>query len=77
MGWHWKRPWKHIPPWVRPGWYFGKGWCWKQYGFPPVSDEDEVKYLEELRKYLTEVVLKEIDERLKELKSKQVGRSEL
>jgi hypothetical protein len=36
---------------------------------PWVSREDEVRYLEELKKYITEVVLREIDKRLEELRS--------
>ncbi|MEM0244898.1 MAG: hypothetical protein QXV93_00915 [Zestosphaera sp.] len=35
---------------------------------PWLSKEDEIRYLEELKKYLSDVVLKEIDRRLHELK---------
>jgi hypothetical protein len=66
-------PWSHLPPPLRPGWWYGRGWCWWIYPLPPytpwLSKEDEIKYLEELKKYITEVVLKEIDKRLEELKS--------
>jgi hypothetical protein len=71
-------PWSHMPPPLRPGWWWrGRGWCWWLWytgsaptPLPPwLSREDEIKYLEELKKYLTEVVLKEIDKRLEELKS--------
>jgi hypothetical protein len=71
-------PWSHMPPLLRPGWWWrGRGWCWWLWytgsaptPLPPwLSREDEIKYLEELKKYLTEVVLKEIDKRLEELKS--------
>jgi hypothetical protein len=55
-------PWSHLPPYERPGWWYGRGrCCW--------SREDEARYLEELKKYITEVVLKEIDKRLEELRS--------
>jgi hypothetical protein len=33
-----------------------------------MSKEDEVKYLEDLKKYITDTVLKEIDARLRELR---------
>ncbi|MET1160047.1 MAG: hypothetical protein ABWW65_03715 [Thermoprotei archaeon] len=36
MGWRWgwsgpypgRGPWSHLPPPLRPGWIFGRGWCW-------------------------------------------------
>jgi hypothetical protein len=64
-------PWSYLPPPLRPGWWFGRGWCWWyfRYPYPPwLSREDEARYLEELKKYLSEVVLKEIDRRLEELR---------
>jgi len=85
MGWQWHKPypghgpWSNLPPWEGPGWVlrgWGRGWCWwlwKQAYLPMpspwLSREDEIRYLEELKKYLTEVVLKEIDKRLEELKT--------
>jgi len=54
-----------------------RGWCWWYGRYPYIlahpyvpwwSREDEARYLEELKKYLTESVLKEIDKRLEELK---------
>ena len=75
-------PWSHIPPWERPGWYFGGGWCWYWLApywrlipplhtpYPFMSKDDEVKYLEELKKYITDVVLRDIERRLEELKGK-------
>lgn len=64
-------PWSHLPPPLRPGWLFrGRGWCW-WYPYPvPPDPEAERRYLEEFRRYLSEVVLKEIDRRLEELKGK-------
>jgi hypothetical protein len=35
-----------------------------------MSKDDEVKYLEELKKYITDTVLKDIERRLEELKGK-------
>jgi hypothetical protein len=64
-------PWSHLPPWERPGWWYGRGWCWWYARYPYAlwpSKEDEIRYLEEMKKYLTETVLKEIDRRLEELK---------
>jgi hypothetical protein len=67
---HWpgRGPWRHLPSWERPGWIYGRGWCWSW--IKPPSREDEIRYLEELKKYITEVVLKEIDRRLEELRGK-------
>ncbi|MEZ0290295.1 MAG: DUF5320 domain-containing protein [Sulfolobales archaeon] len=77
-------PWRHLPPWERPGWVFGRGWCWLPYwwayyrGYPPppypsypLSREDEIRYLEELKKYITDVVLRDIESRLKELRGEK------
>ncbi len=80
VSWWWKYwvkpypghgPWSHLPPWERPGWWFGRGWCWWYWArpYPPwVSKEEELKYLEELRKYLSEEILREIDKRIEELR---------
>jgi hypothetical protein len=69
-------PWSNLPPWERPGWVlggWGRGYCWWLWrgAYPPtappppptpwLSKEDEIKYLEELKKY--------IDKRLEELKA--------
>ncbi|HIP56573.1 MAG TPA: hypothetical protein EYH02_00660 [Ignisphaera aggregans] len=27
-------PWSHLPPWMRPGWIWGKGACWWLFGLP-------------------------------------------
>jgi len=59
---------------MRPGWWFrGRGWCWWWWGHPyPLwhSKEEEVRYLEDLKKYISDVLLREIDKRLEELKGK-------
>ncbi len=45
LGWGWRRgwrgpwpgngPWSFLPPWERPGWYFGgRGACWRVFGAP-------------------------------------------
>lgn len=38
-GWGWsiwpgKGPFSHLPPWMRPGWVFGRGMCWRFFGNP-------------------------------------------
>jgi hypothetical protein len=71
-------PWSHLPPWERPGWWYGRGRCWYWLApywrgpipYPPISKEDEIRYLEELKRYITDVVLKDIDKRLEELRGK-------
>jgi hypothetical protein len=68
-------PWRHLPPPLRPGWWYGgRGWCWWYYSYPYppwLSREDAIKYLEDLKKYISDVVLKEIDKRLEELKGRK------
>lgn len=69
--WGWRRypgfgPWSHLPPWERPGWRFGRGWCW-MYLFQGMSREDELEMLEEEAKFLEER-LNEIRRRIEELK---------
>ena len=43
FGWGWRGgwgpypgrgPWSFLPPWMRPGWVFGRGWCWYYFGVP-------------------------------------------
>lgn len=87
MGWHgihsWnpypgRGPWAHLPPWERPGWWYGKWRCWywlapywrRPVPYPPINKEDEIRYLEDLKRYITDVVLKDIDKRLEELRGK-------
>jgi len=59
-------PWRWLPPPLRPGWLFrGRGWCWWYWYYaqkgqlppppwPLPSKEDELKYLEELKKFVEE-----------------------
>jgi hypothetical protein len=91
MGWGWwgrgpypgRGPWSWLPPWERPGWYFGRGWCWwwlyarapppppPQPYYPPwltASDlEAYRKWLEDVRARLDQE-LQELEKRIKELK---------
>ena len=68
-------PWSHLPPWERPGWKFGRGWCWWYYmqgepvapPAPGLTKEDEIRLLEDEARYLEER-LNEIRRRLDELR---------
>ncbi len=43
-GWGWRGGWRgpwpgngpfsYLPPWLRPGWVFGRGACWWLFGYP-------------------------------------------
>jgi len=65
-------PWSDLPS---PGWWKGKGWCWRLFAeLPPsyiaelnLTKEEEIKVLEEEAKIL-ERELERIKRRLKELK---------
>ncbi len=74
MWWRWKRypgfgPWSHLPPWERPGWKFGRGWCWWLLAQPELSREEELRMLEEMERALEEE-LREIRRRIEELRRK-------
>ena len=32
--WPGRGPFSYLPPWQRPGWIFGRGWCWRFFGYP-------------------------------------------
>jgi len=82
MGW-WGRgpypgngPWSYLPPWERPGWKYGRGWCWWYLGAPApgtyapppwIDRSSELKYLEDLKNYL-EDFKKQVEARIEELK---------
>ena len=58
--WAWpgRGPWSYLPPWERPGWYYGRGWCWNYM--------DDKLWLENYRDFLRSE-LQYVEERLKEL----------
>jgi len=82
MGW-WGRgpypgkgPWSYLPPWERPGWKYGRGWCWWYLGTPApgtyapppwIDRSSELKYLEDFKNYL-EDFKKQVEARIEELK---------
>jgi hypothetical protein len=64
--------WKHLPPWDRPRWKYGGGWCWRYYTwgsvpFPAYEARDEADLLEQEAKYLEER-LAEVRKRLEGLR---------
>lgn len=77
--WPGRGPFSNLPPWQRPGWFYGRGACWYLYGpnaivQPIIKPEDEAALLtqqktriEEQLKLMQEA-LKKIQERLDELK---------
>ena len=32
--WPGRGPFSYLPPWLRPGWLFGRGACWWLFGWP-------------------------------------------
>ncbi len=32
--WPGNGPFSHLPPWERPGWVYGRGYCWWPSGYP-------------------------------------------
>jgi hypothetical protein len=32
--WPGNGPFSHLPPWERPGWIYGRGYCWWASGYP-------------------------------------------
>lgn len=72
MGWRWpgRGPWSWLPPWLRPGWWFGRGLCWWLLFGPPayaLTPADELKVLEDYKRIL-ESELRELERRIEELK---------
>jgi len=82
MSRHWFGPWpgrgpfSYLPPWQRPGWYSGRGWCWRYlyYTHPywrsiqaQTSPRAELEALEAYKADLEEE-LKSVDARIRELK---------
>ncbi len=71
--WNWKKwpgwgPFSDLPPWERPGWKYGRGWCWLYW--KDYLESNEKKMLEEEKKYLEERI-KELEEKLKKLEGKE------
>ncbi|MGB9786801.1 MAG: hypothetical protein ACPLRJ_05980, partial [Infirmifilum uzonense] len=88
-GWGWYRGWgpypgrgpfSYLPPWQRPGWIYGPGWCWWYYArygslptFPlPTAQVPTVQqeYLEAYRQWLEDArrnlerEIQELDKRI-------------
>ena len=78
MGWYrwiWpgKGPFSHLPPWLRPGWVLGRGWC-RYYAPAWLDREEERRLLEDYSSALREEIerlrreLEEVEERLERLR---------
>lgn len=69
--WPGNGPFRHLPPWERPGWLYGRGSCW--YGVYPGTagvltniPQREGQILQD-QKGLLEMQLKALQERLAEI----------
>ncbi|QOJ79734.1 hypothetical protein IG193_01345 [Infirmifilum lucidum] len=91
MGW-WRRgrwpgngPWAHLPPWERPGWIYGPGYCWRAYGVPgwyywrsvlgSAAPQDEARVLEEYKRFLEEE-LRRMNEEYRRFIEEEIARVE-
>ncbi len=77
-------PWAYLPPWERPGWVYGPGYCWRVYSTPgwgywanapPVNSQDEAQVLEEYKRSLEEE-LRRINEDYKKSIEEEIARVE-
>ena len=68
-GWRWWRrgrwpgngPFSYLPPWERPGWVYGRGWCWQYLNLEIERNktlEERIEKLEEEIKKLREEIEK-------------------
>lgn len=71
--WPGRGPFRHLPPWERPGWLYGPGACWWFYAQRPyqgeTSPETELKYLKSYAEGLRRA-LEDIESRIKMLESR-------
>jgi len=70
--WPGNGPFRHLPPWERPGWIYGRGSCW-YYGYnpnlgtiPPTNQQGDVQVLRN-QKDLLEAQVKSLQERLAQI----------
>ncbi|MBC7109398.1 MAG: DUF5320 domain-containing protein [Archaeoglobi archaeon] len=60
-------PFRYLPPWLRPGWWFRPRFCWwLMLSFPFFDSKTELEWLRAEREYLREW-LRAVEERIKEL----------
>lgn len=77
--WPGRGPFSHLPPWQRPGWYFGRGLCWRYFypywrNAPTIITRSETDALEAYKAEL-EKELKDVEARIKELRE-SVGKQQ-
>ncbi len=72
--WPGNGPFRHLPPWERPGWVYGRGACWyglypTATGTSPLTAQTESQILQSQRQLL-EDQLKSLQERLVEIEKR-------
>ena len=73
--WPGRGPFSHLPPWERPGWWFGRWACWRHwyptapfpYKAPSPTPKEELEALEAYKSELEEE-LKGVEARVRELR---------
>ncbi|TFG29401.1 hypothetical protein EU527_15880 [Candidatus Thorarchaeota archaeon] len=75
--WPGNGPFRHLPPWERPGWIYGRGSCWyygvypNPSGIPPAGSQGDIQILKS-QKELLENQLRALQDRLAEIE-KQIS----
>ncbi len=72
--WPGNGPFRHLPPWERPGWLYGRGSCWygiypTATGASPINAQTESQILQSQRQIL-EDQLKSLQERLSQIEER-------
>jgi hypothetical protein len=72
--WPGNGPFRHLPPWERPGWVYGRGSCWYglypgSTGVLPLSRQGEDQFLQS-QKGILEDQLRILQERLSEIENR-------
>jgi hypothetical protein len=72
--WPGNGPFRHLPPWERPGWLYGRGYCWygvypNVTGMAPSNPQTESRILQSQRELL-EQQLKSLQERLTQIEKR-------
>ncbi len=67
-------PYSHLPPWQRPGWLYGRGFCRQLYYTQPpiqapITPQDEKAILTEQKEIMQEQ-LKTLQERLDQIQTR-------
>jgi hypothetical protein len=72
--WPGNGPFRHLPPWERPGWVYGRGSCWyglypSATGVLPFNTQGESQFLQS-RKGILEDQLRALQEQLSEIEKR-------